>query len=161
MATQQADTTPDSSETRIGVVIPFTPLRPPDNRLSMRDRITLLEWGGHAGDAGIARITVEDWETGEDPGVVGDFAMIYRQDYEWATWMLARSSRRYSVWETAYFRTLGVFDTLEHALIFIAAEAATLKSLFTPSGQPRRPKRQRRGSRASVADATCEECAAG
>jgi len=171
-------------------VIPFPTRHRQNNRLSVRDRITLLDWGvgsrpeggrpegwtpeggrpegeppeagrpegGRA--AGIGRVVIETWEMGEDPSVVGDFAMIYRLDTDWASWAVAHSNGRYQVWETAFGQTLGVFPMLPAALACLETQAALVSASSMPRPQTRRLKASGASARAGTGKAGCRRVAA-
>ncbi len=138
----------------LGEVIPFPGRERNDNRLDTRDRIALLAWVDGGAGHGVCRVVVQHCESGEDPAVVGDFAMLYRPGAAWASWSLARSRGRYQVWEMAYGRTLGLFDTLAGALACLCEQVASANGSSTPTRQASRPKQTGTGTPCRAATPT-------
>lgn len=105
------------------IVLPFK-LRPlvrprpvEGNRFDLRDRVTLEEWRPNARACGYSRIEIE---CGSGQDGVGDFALIYEEGREWASWGVGREAGAYHVWRcgtTGYLPpSLALGDALDLVL---------------------------------------------
>jgi hypothetical protein len=108
-----------ASSPATAVVIPF----PAMTRLTMKDRIEVLQLSDAARAYGYDRLLIRDRHPEDDPQV-GDFLAIYRLGEPWASWGVARRGPSLHVWRCATGADFGEFRSIEEALGAIVAAPA-------------------------------------
>lgn len=99
-------------------VLPFVRRLPVASGLSVRERITALNWAEAARPFGVRAVHIHDPEPGDDPDV-NSFLLIYCDDASWAKWGVAMRGGRYELWRPASGATIGWYPTLADALSMI------------------------------------------
>ncbi len=96
-------------------------VEPASNRFCLRDRVELLGWAARARVLGISRVSLEHPEPQDSRHEIGDFALIYNGDADWAAWGIGREHGRYLLWSPNTGQTVGHFPSLAAALSAILA----------------------------------------
>lgn len=101
-----------------GIVVPFVLRRPATQHLTARDRIEACRWDEAARLFGYDRLVIHE-RLSSDPPEVGNFLSIYRTGEPWATWGLARRDDEIFAWNCATGADIGVFESVNAALLAI------------------------------------------
>ena len=108
---------------RSHLTVAYRRAEPVSNRFGLRDRVALLAWAAEARAFGICRVSLERPDPQEAQHEIGDFALIYDADAEWASWAVAPEHGSYLLWSPNTGRTIGHFETLDAALAMVRAPA--------------------------------------
>lgn len=107
------------------VVLHF-PRRPvPRNRLSMRDRMEVLQWADRSAQHGFTRLVFDSASehSGHEPG---DYILIYARGALWASWGIGCTDSGLTLWNATTGVTIGRYGSMADALCAVMTAAGRL-----------------------------------